>query len=38
VRGPRQDGGWGEQYRQLAALDAEQELGVDDLDRLGTAA
>jgi DNA-binding CsgD family transcriptional regulator len=39
VGGPRQSGGtWGEQYRQLAALDAEQELDVDGLDRLATAA
>jgi DNA-binding NarL/FixJ family response regulator len=29
---------WGEEYRQLAALDAEQGLDVDDLDRLATAA
>ena len=29
---------WGEEYRQLATLDAEQGLGVDDLDRLATAA
>lgn len=29
---------WDEEYRQLAALDAEQGLDVDDLDRLATAA
>lgn len=29
---------WGEEYRQLAALDAEHGLDVDDLDRLATAA
>lgn len=29
---------WGEEYGQLAALDAEQGLDVDDLDRLATAA
>ncbi len=29
---------WGDEYRQLAALDAEQGLDVDDLDRLATAA
>jgi DNA-binding NarL/FixJ family response regulator len=29
---------WGEEYRQLATLDAEQGLDVDDLDRLATAA
>jgi DNA-binding CsgD family transcriptional regulator len=39
VGGPRRNGGnWGEQYRQLAELDAEQQLDVDDLDRLATAA
>ena len=37
--GPRPTGGnWAEQYRQLAALDAERGLDVDDLDRLATAA
>jgi DNA-binding CsgD family transcriptional regulator/tetratricopeptide (TPR) repeat protein len=39
VGGPGRSGGdWGEQYRLLAARDGEQELDVDDLDRLATAA
>src|SRR4029450_12332105 len=40
VGGPSQGRGvaWGEEYRQLAALDAEHGLDVDDLDRLATAA
>jgi DNA-binding CsgD family transcriptional regulator len=40
VGGRSQSGGraWGEEYRQLATVDAEQELDVDDLDRLATAA
>jgi hypothetical protein len=39
VGGPSSGGEtWGEEYRQLAALDAEQGLNVDDLDRLATAA
>jgi DNA-binding CsgD family transcriptional regulator len=40
VGGTSHSGGaaWGEEYGQLAALDAEHGLDVDDLDRLATAA